>query len=151
VVETPELPEPAGPPAPPASARWSTALDAEQQAWITGADTFFVATADEQGDTDASHRGGEPGFVEVVAPDRLRWPEYPGNSMFMTLGNLETRPAAGLLLPDWETGAALLLSGTTRVDWTATDRPVVDFTVTAVVRTPPGTGGLRWTSTAADG
>lgn len=140
LVDSPE------PPAPPGPARWSSTLDAAQRARIAAADTFFVATADDHGDTDASHRGGDPGFVEVAGPDRLRWSEFPGNSMFMTLGNLETRPSAGLLFPDWETGTTLLLSGTARVDWSTADRPAVDFTVGAVVETP-GASPLRWAST----
>ncbi|WP_055588557.1 pyridoxamine 5'-phosphate oxidase family protein [Streptacidiphilus griseoplanus] len=136
-----DSPAPAAPPAPP---RWSTVLDTGQSLRIATADTFFIASADARGDTDASHRGGNPGFVEVVAPDRLRWPEYPGNNMFMTLGNLEERPQAGLLFPDWETGTALLLTGTARVGWAA-GAPAVDFTVGAVAELPAA-GGLRWSA-----
>ncbi|WP_377270310.1 pyridoxamine 5'-phosphate oxidase family protein [Peterkaempfera sp. SMS 1(5)a] len=127
----------------PAPARWGTSLGVAQQLRIATADTFFIASADGPGDTDASHRGGNPGFVEVVAPDRLRWPEYAGNNMFMTLGNLEDRPQAGLLFPDWETGTSLLLSGTARVDWTAPQAPAVDYTVDSVAELPTA-GPLRW-------
>ncbi|WP_433333681.1 pyridoxamine 5'-phosphate oxidase family protein [Spirillospora sp. CA-294931] len=109
---------------------------------ITAADTLFVATSDDVGNTDASHRGGNPGFVEVLSPTRLRWPDYPGNAMFMTLGNLELNPAAGLLFPDFATGTTLQLSGTARTDWSSGERHV-DFTVTRVVETP-GAVPLRW-------
>ncbi|MGW6916531.1 pyridoxamine 5'-phosphate oxidase family protein [Kitasatospora sp. NPDC054939] len=137
-----------GPDDRPAASRPATAravasgpvLSTAQQLAVATADTFFVATAGPGGRVDASHRGGNPGFLAVLAPGRLRWPEYAGNSMFMTLGNLELDPRAGLLLPDWENGGALLLTGEARTDWSpgaAAGLPgaerVVDFTVTEVV------------------
>lgn len=93
-------------------------LSTAQQFIVSTADTFFIATADDAGHADASHRGGNPGFVQVLGPRRLRWPDYYGNGAFMTLGNLETNPAAGLVFPVWETGDLLLLTGTARTDWT---------------------------------
>ncbi|BFV58109.1 pyridoxamine 5'-phosphate oxidase family protein [Kitasatospora sp. CMC57] len=106
-----------------------TRLSTRQQLAVTTTDTFFVATAGPDGRVDASHRGGHPGFLSAHGPDLLSWPDYPGNNMFMTLGNLELNPAAGLLLPDWETGGALLLSGRAEPD---ADRTVW-FTVEQVV------------------
>ncbi|WP_405012401.1 pyridoxamine 5'-phosphate oxidase family protein [Kitasatospora sp. NBC_01539] len=97
--------------------RRSTVLDAGQQAWITGADTFFIASRAPEHGADASHRGGAPGFVQVTAPDRIVWPDYFGNSFYMTLGNLQLDPACGLTFLDWESGHALHVSGTARIDW----------------------------------
>ncbi len=94
-----------------------TALTAAQQAFVERADTFFVATAHPGGAADASHRGGEPGFVSVRDGTALSWPDYAGNSMYMTLGNLELDPRAGLLFVDWERGATLQLTGTAVVDF----------------------------------
>lgn len=91
-------------------------LDERQRAWVAAADTFFIATATSVG-ADASHRGGMPGFVHVEDDRRLVWPDYPGNAMFLTLGNLETDPRAGLLFVDWEGGRTLQLTGTSSVDW----------------------------------
>ncbi|MDH6703713.1 putative pyridoxine 5'-phosphate oxidase superfamily flavin-nucleotide-binding protein [Kitasatospora sp. MAA19] len=114
-------------------------------------DTFFIATTGPDGSVDASHRGGFPGFLQAVAPDRLRWPEYPGNSMFLTLGNLELDPRAGLLLPDWETGGALLVTGEARTDWSAEARQAapgaertVELTVTGVLELADA-APLTWT------
>ncbi|MBA0049726.1 pyridoxamine 5'-phosphate oxidase family protein [Streptomyces sp. AJS327] len=95
----------------------STRLSAAQRAAITAADTFFVATASPEGAADASHRGGNPGFVQVLSPTRLRWPDYRGNAMFLTLGNLELNPRAGLVVPDWTGGSLLQLTGTARTVW----------------------------------
>ncbi|MFC4590529.1 PNPOx family protein [Sphaerisporangium corydalis] len=88
-----------------------TALTQAQRNWIREADTFFVATHVDGAGTDVSHRGGNPGFVRVTGERRLEWPEYPGNFMFMTLGNLLLNPACGLLFPDWENGRGLHLTG----------------------------------------
>jgi len=132
--------EPRWEPAAPAPLRHSSALTGDQQRWIAGADTFFIATSDMDGNGDASHRGGNPGFVEVVSPTVLRWPDYAGNAMFNTLGNLEVQPRAGLLFPDWRTGALLHLTGEARVDW---ERRLAEFTVTGVVEIA-GAVPLRW-------
>ncbi|WP_165987012.1 pyridoxamine 5'-phosphate oxidase family protein [Streptomyces sp. YIM 98790] len=129
-----------------------TALTPAQQRAVGAADTFFVATAADNGDADVSHRGGAPGFVRVLSPTTLRWPDYHGNAMFLTLGNLERNPAAGLLFPDWRAGTLLHLSGTARTDWDP-DRAarvpgaerLVDFTVTAV-REITAASPLRWTA-----
>ncbi|MDO0976328.1 pyridoxamine 5'-phosphate oxidase family protein [Mycolicibacterium frederiksbergense] len=92
-------------------------LDARAQQIIAAADTFFIGSADTEGNTDASHRGGNPGFLQALSPTRLRWPDYRGNSMFMTLGNISANPRAGLLIPDWDTGTTLQLTGTAEIIW----------------------------------
>ncbi|MER5476123.1 pyridoxamine 5'-phosphate oxidase family protein [Streptomyces sp. NPDC002734] len=136
----------------PRAAVTTAALTAAQQAAITAADTFFVATASGRGDADASHRGGNPGFVQVLSPTLLRWPDYVGNAMFLTLGNLHLRPEAGLLFPDWGTGALLHLTGTARTVWdgSGTDRHpgaqrLVEFSVAEVREVAEGSP-LRWSA-----
>ncbi len=125
----------------------ATQIDARTRGLITGADTFFIGSADPQGNTDASHRGGNPGFLQVISPTRLRWPDYRGNSMFMTLGNIETNPHCGLLIPDWRTGSTVALTGTARIDWahddTAGAQCFIDFTVTELVELTAA-NPLRW-------
>jgi predicted pyridoxine 5'-phosphate oxidase superfamily flavin-nucleotide-binding protein len=128
------------------------ALTERQQQWIGAADTFFVSTAADDGAADTSHRGGLPGFVQVASATRLSWPDYVGNAMFLTLGNLDVHPAAGLLFPDWSTGDLLHLTGTAVVDHTpqrAARVPgaqrMVDFTVTGVVEVAAGSP-LRWSA-----
>ncbi|GAA0537602.1 pyridoxamine 5'-phosphate oxidase family protein [Paractinoplanes ferrugineus] len=136
----------------PGEPRVGPELSAEEVGFASVADTFFVATADLDGNADASHRGGNPGFLRALSPTRLRWPDYDGNSMFNTFGNLEVNPRAGLLLPDWTTGTLLHVTGTAVVDWDprhAATVPgaqrLVDFTVTRVVRTT-GATPLHWST-----
>ncbi|MGW1892093.1 pyridoxamine 5'-phosphate oxidase family protein [Streptomyces sp. NPDC002004] len=124
---------PAPPPGAPRQGGGSgAALSPAQQAWIAGADTFFISSASDTGAADASHRGGEPGFVRVMSPTELSWPDYQGNAMFMTLGNLALNPGAGLLFLDWAHGRTLQLTGTARTEFTGTDR-TVRFTLTEAV------------------
>lgn len=92
----------------------SEKLSPEQQEFIAGADTFFIASAHAHQGADASHRGGRPGFIRVLNATQLQWPDYKGNAMFQTLGNLAVNPAAGLLFVDWERGTTLQLTGFAR-------------------------------------
>ncbi|MEC3954149.1 pyridoxamine 5'-phosphate oxidase family protein [Nocardia sp. CDC153] len=131
-----------------AEVRRSRALDGAQRRLVSAADAFFVASADPSGNADASHRGGNPGFLQVLSPTRLRWPDYRGNSMFMTLGNIAANPHCGLLIPDWRTGVTLQLTGTAEISWnettfTAGAQCSIDFTLTEVVEISGGTP-LRW-------
>ncbi|MFP3991359.1 pyridoxamine 5'-phosphate oxidase family protein [Streptomyces sp. E11-3] len=123
--------------------RRSAGLSPAQQDFIRASDTFFLATAAE-GHTDASHRGGNPGFVQVTSPYELMWQDYQGNSMFRTLGNLEADPRAGLLLLDWTTGTTLQLTGTARTEYTDEQR-TTRFTLTEAVHTESASP-LRWST-----
>jgi predicted pyridoxine 5'-phosphate oxidase superfamily flavin-nucleotide-binding protein len=124
----------------PASHRQCAALDARQAALVRRADTFFIASAHPQHGADASHRGGPPGFAEAgEGGRRLTFPDYSGNRMFQTLGNLTVNPRAGLLFVDWETGNTLQLTGRAQIVWDAQalrSRPgaerLVEVTVDAV-------------------
>lgn len=90
-------------------------LNSELAGWIAAADTFFVASADPEGPADVSHRGGRPGFVEL-REGSLRIPDYPGNSMFATLGNFAVNPRAGLAFVDFQKNRQLQLTGDVRLD-----------------------------------
>lgn len=67
------------------------------KAFIEGVSFFFLATADRDGRPDCSFKGGAPGFVRVVAPDVLEFPDYDGNGMFRSLGNIAANANVGLL------------------------------------------------------
>ena len=64
---------------------------------IENAIYFFIATADAEGRPDCSYKGGAPGFVRVVGPDELAFPDYDGNGMFKSIGNMLVNPNVGLL------------------------------------------------------
>jgi uncharacterized protein len=99
------------------------ALGAIERTMITAADTFFIATAYHAeaagvaSGVDVSHRGGNPGFVRIDDDQTLTVPDFSGNCMFNTFGNLEVNPRAGLLFVDFEQGNRLYLTGTAHVIW----------------------------------
>ncbi|WP_030862211.1 pyridoxamine 5'-phosphate oxidase family protein [Streptomyces sp. NRRL F-2747] len=124
--------------------RRGPALTPDQARAVRAADTFFVATTAGNG-VDASHRGGMPGFVEVLSPVELSWPDYAGNAMFLTLGNLAADPRAGLLFPDWESGAVLQLSGSARTEYGPDGARSIRFRVGSVVE-GLHPGRLRWSA-----
>jgi hypothetical protein len=91
-------------------------LGADDIALIRSADTFFLGTTHPDRGNDASHRGGPAGFVRADAAT-VEWPDYPGNNMFNSFGNLEIDPTAALLFMDFDSGRTLALSGRAVVDW----------------------------------
>lgn len=132
----------------PGSARRAATLTGEQRRLISSSDTFFIASAHPEGGADSSHRGGLPGFVRFLDEDTLAFPDYSGNNMFNTLGNIAANPKVGLLFVDFERGAVLQLSGEARVIWDparaaefAGARCVVEFRIGEVVE---NTAPLRW-------
>src|SRR5262249_20810266 len=76
------------------------AFTADDKAFIESAIYFFLATADADGRPDCSFKGGPPGFVRLTGPSELAWPDYDGNGMFKSLGNIEVNPNVGLLFID---------------------------------------------------
>jgi len=69
----------------------------DDKAFIESLEYFFLATCAPDGQPDCSFKGGAPGFVRIIAPDLLVWPDYDGNGMFKSLGNIVTHSAVGLL------------------------------------------------------
>ncbi|KFY86054.1 hypothetical protein V500_07909 [Pseudogymnoascus sp. VKM F-4518 (FW-2643)] len=83
------------------------------------ADIFFISSTDRKSDMDTNNRGGTPGFVRILSNDEnsltLVYPEYSGNRLYQTLGNLMTTPQAGLVFPDFNTGNVLYVTGRTEI------------------------------------
>jgi len=89
---------------------------ADDGRFIASLGFFFLATADAQGRPDCSFKGGPPGFVRVAAPDLLVFPDYDGNGMFKSLGNLRANPHVGLLfIAMGEAPKRLRVNGTAQV------------------------------------
>ena len=88
----------------------------DDRVFIESLGFFFLATADGKGRPDCSFKGGPPGFVRIAAPDLLVWPDYDGNGMFKSLGNLRANPHVGLLfLAMGEAPRRLRVNGTAHV------------------------------------
>ena len=91
-------------------------IDDNDRAFIERMDMFFLATVDEQGHANCSYKGGEPGFVRVVDERTIAFPNYDGNGMYLSMGNLLANPHVGLLFLDFERQRRLRLNGTASVD-----------------------------------
>jgi uncharacterized protein len=132
------------------TARRGDTLTPGQRLAIERADTFFIASVHAETGTDASHRGGQPGFVQVLDERRLRIPDYAGNNMFQTLGNIEADPRVGLLFVDFDSGTTLQLTGRARILWDRADyaelkgaERAIEVEIDAIVEIA-GHGPLGW-------
>jgi predicted pyridoxine 5'-phosphate oxidase superfamily flavin-nucleotide-binding protein len=93
-------------------------IDAGDRAFIERMDMFFLATADAEGRPDCSYKGGDPGFVRVLDERTIAFPNYDGNGMYRSMGNLLESPHVGLLFVDFtaQRPSRLRLNGTATID-----------------------------------
>ena len=89
----------------------------DDRAFIESRPLFFLATADADGRPDCSYKGGLPGFVRVVGPGALAFPDYDGNGMFKSLGNVLANPGVGMLFIDFEKPQRLRVNGRASISW----------------------------------
>ncbi|KAI9718730.1 MAG: hypothetical protein M1812_003904 [Candelaria pacifica] len=87
---------------------------------LAKADCFFISSTNRTSDMDTNYRGGPAGFVRILSNDPVKgtiliYPEYSGNRLYQTLGNLQTTPLAGLVFPDFDTGDVLYVTGNTEI------------------------------------
>jgi predicted pyridoxine 5'-phosphate oxidase superfamily flavin-nucleotide-binding protein len=94
----------------------SETIDDHDRAFIESRDMFFIATADEAGRPNCSYKGGDPGFVRVLDERTIAFPNYDGNGMYLSMGNLLKNPSVGLLFIDFEKGRRMRLNGDASVD-----------------------------------
>src|SRR5215204_3486571 len=93
-------------------------IDADDRAFIERMDMFFLATADAEGRPQCSYKGGDPGFVHVLDEHTVAFPNYDGNGMYMSMGNLLVNPQVGMLFIDFsaERPSRLRLNGVASID-----------------------------------
>lgn len=108
-----------------------SSLNDEHRDIINKADTFFISTYAPGQGADSSHRGGHPGFVEIVNDQQIRWPDYPGNNLYNTLGNLQVDAHCGILFIDFDNNRILQMTGMAKL-LTHNDQHAVEFTLTAM-------------------
>ena len=104
-----------------------TELSDQQSEFIHNRNMFYLSTTDELGYPSCSYKGGHPGFVRVLNSATIVFPNYDGNGMFMSMGNIEAKVKVGLLFIDFETPQRLRLRGSRR-------RPAVEKTKNAAGR-----------------
>jgi uncharacterized protein len=109
----------------------------KQKAFIESCDMFFLASADAQGRPSCSYRGGDPGFVRVIDPKTLALPNYDGDGMYVSWGNVAVNPNVGLLFIDFMKGWRLRVTGAATLhsdDELLANYPEAQFIVRIAVR-----------------
>jgi len=91
-------------------------ITAHDRAFIERMDMFFIATVDEQGHANCSYKGGEPGFVRVLDEHTIAFPNYDGNGMYLSMGNVAQTGQVGLLFIDFERQHRMRLNGEATID-----------------------------------
>jgi uncharacterized protein len=113
------------------------AIDDGSRQFIEAVDMFFLATADDEGRPNCSYKGGDPGFVRVVDAQTIAFPNYDGNGMYLSMGNVGLNPHVGMLFIDFERGRRMRLNGTVSIDEDdplASEYPEAQFIVRVHVR-----------------
>jgi uncharacterized protein len=91
-------------------------IDEGDRAFIEARDMFFLATANAEGRPTCSYKGGDPGFVRVLDAHTLAFPNYDGNGMYLSTGNVLANAAVGMLFIDLERGHRMRLEGDASID-----------------------------------
>ena len=93
-------------------------IDARDRAFIERMDMFFLATCDAAGHPQCSYKGGDPGFVKVLDEHTVAFPNYDGNGMYLSMGNVLDNPHVGMLFIDFtsERPTRLRLNGVASID-----------------------------------
>ncbi len=100
-------------------------IDKNDKAFIERMDMFFIATVDEHGHANCSYKGGEPGFIRVVDDTTIAFPNYDGNGMYLSMGNVLQTKQVGLLFIDFERRHRMRLNGEAAID--ASDPLMADY------------------------
>jgi predicted pyridoxine 5'-phosphate oxidase superfamily flavin-nucleotide-binding protein len=112
-------------------------IDDGSRQFIESVDMFFLATADAEGRPNCSYKGGDPGFVRVVDAKTIAFPNYDGNGMYLSMGNVGANPHVGLLFIDFERRSRMRLNGTASIedgDPLLSEYPEAQFIVRVSVR-----------------
>jgi uncharacterized protein len=92
------------------------AIDNEDKEFIESRDMFFLATVDGRGLPNCSYKGGDPGFVRVLDERTIAFPNYDGNGMYLSMGNVRQNSEVGMLFINWEKPHRLRLNGQAAID-----------------------------------
>jgi predicted pyridoxine 5'-phosphate oxidase superfamily flavin-nucleotide-binding protein len=94
---------------------WASTITPELGRFIAARDSFYLATANADGQPYVQHRGGPKGFLKALDERTLVFADYSGNRQYLTVGNLAENPKAFLFLMDYATRTRIKIWGTARV------------------------------------
>ena len=122
-------------------------LNEEMQGFIQGQEMVFIATADEQGKPDCSLRVGKAGFVQVLDSKRLAYPEYRGNGVMASVGNILNNPHIGMMFVDFfQSTVGLHVNGKAQVleNYELTQKPNVSQAMLEEMKVEGGRQSVCW-------
>jgi uncharacterized protein len=114
-----------------------TALTEEDKAFVEGLDLFFLATVNAKGEPSCSYKGGDPGFVRALDSKTLVFPNYDGNGMFLSMGNIAANRGVGMLFIDLASPKRLRVNGEARLEpaeFATPAYPEAQFVVVVTIR-----------------
>jgi predicted pyridoxine 5'-phosphate oxidase superfamily flavin-nucleotide-binding protein len=91
-------------------------ISPSDKAFIERMDMFFLATVSAEGHANCSYKGGEPGFVKVIDEHTIAFPNFDGNGMYLSMGNVLETSQVGLLFIDFENQWRMRLNGEATID-----------------------------------
>jgi len=94
---------------------WETRITPSLRSFVSASRSFFLATANREGQPYIQHRGGPPGFLQVIDDQTLGFVDFAGNRQYITLGNLAENPKAHLFLIDYAQRRRIKIWGEARV------------------------------------
>ncbi len=117
-------------------------LNERMQQFISKAEMLWIATADATGACDCSFRAGPAGFVQILDRHTVRYPEYRGNGVLASLGNIIENPRIGLLFIDFTDALiGLHVNGQAQI---------VEAPLTVPARNGGGPRAERWVQVAVE-
>ena len=114
-----------------------TALTDEDKAFVERLDLFFLATVNAKGEPSCSYKGGDAGFVRVLDPKTLVFPNYDGNGMYLSMGNIAANRNVGMLFIDLASPKRLRVNGEARLEpaeFVTPAYPEAQFVVVVTIR-----------------
>ena len=91
-------------------------LSEREAQFIAERDTFYMATVNEDGWPYVQHRGGPPGFLRTLNPNRLAYADFRGNTQLVSVGNVSSNDRVSLILMDYPNRRRLKILGHMRVE-----------------------------------
>ncbi|MCS6297816.1 MAG: pyridoxamine 5'-phosphate oxidase family protein [Nitrospira sp.] len=120
-----------------------TSLNQAMREFIARMEMVYIATADARGHCDCSFRAGAPGFVQVLDEKTLAYPEYRGNGVLASVGNILENPHIGMIFLDYyHTTVGLHVNGTARII-NATDLATLPNVTSGMTEAASNTGGRQ--------
>lgn len=96
-------------------AGWRTTITADLAQFLAEVDSFYLATANSEGQPYIQHRGGPPGFLRVLDEGTLAFADFKGNRQYITTGNLADNARAFIFVMDYLHRRRIKIWGTARV------------------------------------